>query len=462
MPAAATPFLHVFVGRYSLPVPLGLILAAAVLVVAVSFLLLYLAPPAIHDDEDSAEPEAPAWLVRGLTGFWSVLIAFIVLEALFGRQDQLLFNPGAVLFWIWALPLVPVLHCLAGGLYGASNPFAALTGRISSRPRLAAAEVILKRLGYWPALVQLLVIIWGESVQVVAQSPRVLGVLALLYVVIQVAGGLLLGRGWYRGGDVFQAVTELASTVAPVGLRRDAGGVVRFVKGFNPSRSLPWRPGREALITLWLAGVLADGLRQLPAWRAVIAPGLTSLIQSVDNSMGVDAEDAVTITVEIAVAWVAFSYFFWFFSILAAWLSSGGARDGLSRRINRVSDAVAPSLIPIALAYLLAHNLTQILVVGPMIVTTFGRPVSDLPRLYQDQLRFVSAAWVWWLQVAAIVAGHVIAVMMAHARLARAIEAGTGPAAGRRAALRADLGWLTAMLLYTATSLWIIAQPITA
>lgn len=462
MPAAAPPVLHVFVGRYGLPVPLGLVLVAAVLVVGASFLLIYLAPPAIHDDEESAGAEAPGWLAPGLTGFWSALIAFIVLEGLFGRQEQLLFNPGAVLFWIWALPLVPFLHCLVGGLYEVSNPFAALTGRLSSRPLLANADRILKRLGYWPALVQLLVIIWGESVEFVAQSPRMLAVLALSYVLAQVAGGLLLGRGWYPGGDVFQAVTGLASTIAPVALRRRPGGAVGFVSGFNPSRPLPWRPGREALITLWLAGVLADGLRQLPAWRAAIAPGLTSLIQAVNSSIGLEADDAVTITVEIAVAWMGFSYFFWFFSIVAAWLSAGGARKDLSRRVNRVSDAVAPSLIPIALAYLFAHNLTQILVIGPMIVTTLGRPVSDLPRLYQDQLRLVSPAWVWWLQVAAIVAGHVIAVVVAHARLSRAFDSPSRPgASGRRAALPADLGWLTAMLLYTATSLWIIAQPIT-
>jgi hypothetical protein len=32
----------------------------------------------------------------------------------------------------------------------------------------------------------------------------------------------------------------------------------------------------------------------------------------------------------------------------------------------------------------------------------------------------------------------------------------------RAAVLLADLGWLSAMLIYTATSLWILAMPITA
>jgi hypothetical protein len=43
---------------------------------------------------------------------------------------------------------------------------------------------------------------------------------------------------------------------------------------------------------------------------------------------------------------------------------------------------------------------------------------------------------------------------MAHARLRDNEPDGS-------LAVRADLGWLSAMLIYTATSLWVLAQPIT-
>jgi len=43
---------------------------------------------------------------------------------------------------------------------------------------------------------------------------------------------------------------------------------------------------------------------------------------------------------------------------------------------------------------------------------------------------------------------------MAHARLRESEPVGN-------LAIRADLGWLSAMLIYTATSLWVLAQPIT-
>jgi hypothetical protein len=70
---------------------------------------------------------------------------------------------------------------------------------------------------------------------------------------------------------------------------------------------------------------------------------------------------------------------------------------------------------------------------------------------------------VWWVQVVAIVLGHVIAVVMAHARISHDTEGGADSTMrSRDLALRADLGWLSAMLIYTATSLWILAQPITA
>jgi hypothetical protein len=179
------------------------------------------------------------------------------------------------------------------------------------------------------------------------------------------------------------------------------------------------------------------------------------------------------------VTWAAFALFFWVFVALASILSASGGESGLAGpRLRQMAEIVSPALIPIALAYLLAHNLTQLLVVGPLIVTARDATASQLGALTQDQIRHLSPGVVWWTQAGLIVLGHVVAVVMAHSRLApsiqsrratRAQEAGLTPGPmlvvggrAREAAVRADLGWLSAMLIYTATSLWILAQPITA
>jgi hypothetical protein len=292
---------------------------------------------------------------------------------------------------------------------------------------------------------QLFILVWFElALRVVPNTPRALGLLTVVYAVFQVGMGAWLGEAWYRGGDVFSAITALASTVAPVAISRDEDGFVRLKVGFRPARFLPEGRGREALITLWLAGVLADGVRVTPIWRAV-----TDATQNFAGSMGqvasVDLGDLILDTAEIVATWVAFAAFFWAFAYIAASL--------IRRPTGDIARVVSPSLIPIALAYLLAHNLTQILVIGPLL---FAAPssIADAQLMLRRNASGLNPALVFLVQAGAIVVGHVVAVMMAHARLSQSEKDGN-------LAIRADLGWLSAMLIYTATSLWVLAQPIT-
>ena len=61
---------------------------------------------------------------------------------------------------------------------------------------------------------------------------------------------------------------------------------------------------------------------------------------------------------------------------------------------------------------------------------------------------------VWFVGVAAIVIGHVIAVYVAHAISMKTINS-------RSEALRSQYPMVVLMVGYTVISLWIIAQPIT-
>ena len=59
----------------------------------------------------------------------------------------------------------------------------------------------------------------------------------------------------------------------------------------------------------------------------------------------------------------------------------------------------------------------------------------------------------WYVAVPAIVIAHVIAVCLAHLLALREFP-------GRRAALRSQYPMVALMIVYTMSSLWIIAQPI--
>jgi len=65
-----------------------------------------------------------------------------------------------------------------------------------------------------------------------------------------------------------------------------------------------------------------------------------------------------------------------------------------------------------------------------------------------------SAALVWYVQVVLIVSGHVIAMYLAHLRAGERFRAA-------QSVLLSQYPILVLMVLYTMTSLWILAQQVT-
>ena len=74
---------------------------------------------------------------------------------------------------------------------------------------------------------------------------------------------------------------------------------------------------------------------------------------------------------------------------------------------------------------------------------------------YRVNIAVVNAKFVWYVAVAAIVLGHIASVYIAHGISVRR-------GGDRSLALRGQYPMLVLMVFYTATSLWIIAQPIVA
>jgi hypothetical protein len=116
------------------------------------------------------------------------------------------------------------------------------------------------------------------------------------------------------------------------------------------------------------------------------------------------------------------------------------------------------SLISIAIAYLLAHYLTYLLIQGQLLVPLMSDPFGFAWNLfdtagYRPDTGIVGARFAWYTAVIDIVTGHVIAVYVAHVIAVR--EFGD-----RRAALRGQFAMLTLMVGYAMVSLWIVAQPI--
>ncbi len=114
--------------------------------------------------------------------------------------------------------------------------------------------------------------------------------------------------------------------------------------------------------------------------------------------------------------------------------------------------------MPIAIAYQVAHYYTYLLIQGQGIISHLSDPFGwgwDLFGTAGCEIRIgiVDAAFVWYSQVVLIVAGHVIAVYLAHLISLRLFG-------DPKRALRSQFPMLALMILYTISSLWILSQLI--
>jgi hypothetical protein len=116
------------------------------------------------------------------------------------------------------------------------------------------------------------------------------------------------------------------------------------------------------------------------------------------------------------------------------------------------------SLVPIALAYHLAHYFTYLLIQGQLAIPLASDPFGFGWNLFGTaafvpDFGLVDARVAWYTAVVAIVTGHIVAVYVAHVIALQEFQE-------RRAVVRSQLVMLVLMVGYTTASLWIIAQPI--
>ena len=146
--------------------------------------------------------------------------------------------------------------------------------------------------------------------------------------------------------------------------------------------------------------------------------------------------------------------------MLFAWMmaAAAGPSDAEPVSAGQVARLFVLSLIPIALAYHLAHYISFLLLAGQLIIPLVSDPFGfgwDLfgTADYRLDIAVVNARMVWYTAVAAIVVGHMVAVYLAHIAAMRVY-------ADTRRALRGQIPMLALMVGYTTFSLWILSQPI--
>jgi uncharacterized membrane protein len=421
--APAEAAAHAFGTRYDLPLPLAFWLAAAGLAVALSFLVFALALRRGAGYPQLFLLRIPPTVVGALRAV-SVCVFFVLIAAgLFGTQDPFR-NLAPAFVWIaWWIGFA-YLSALVGDVWALLNPWKALypAGRVGLSRKLPAA------VGVWPAAALLLAFAWIEIVWEGNAVPGNIAWLALGYSALTWAGMFVFGRdAWLASAEVFTVYFGFLARLAPAEVRSGKWYLRPPAAGLLDPR--PLAPSEAFFVIVMLATVTFDGLRETPLWAVS------------------DAHWTATTTAGLlAMPWVFALVIFGVCALM------GNASPGELVRL------FVPTLLPIALAYHVAHYLSYLLVAGqvviPLVSDPFGRGWDLFGTAhYKIAVGIVGARFAWYTSVVVIVLGHVLAMYVAH-RLA--LERFSGPQTARRS----QYPLAALMVAYTMLSLWILAQPI--
>lgn len=446
-----TPLLvpmHGIGSRRDLPLPFEFVLLGAALVLVISFLVLVLAwrrprwrgqPSGLRLGALTRLVDAPAF--RTVARLLALGVWVLAGVALWFGQDRVT-NPylGFLYVWVW-VGVVP-FSLLLGPAWRVLNPLRTLYRALAAIPgvghRLGRAP-LPGRVGILPATAGLAAFTFLELVQPSNNTLGVLRTWAVVWFVGVLGGALRWGEAWVAAADPFEAYGSLVARMSPW---RRVDGRLALV---NPLANLvagPHAVGTAAAVAVLLGSTAFDSFGATTGW-----------IRLVQNS-GVPAALWGTAGLAVMIAVVAIS-----FRLGVAGLRphlAGGSPDAVGDR-RRLADTMAASVIPIVIGYALGHYLSLLILEGQRTAILFSDPLGVGWNLFGTAELGIWSAWLDYptviavLQLAFIVGGHLLGVLVAH-ELAVARLRASG-------ALTGQLALLVVMIGYTLGGLVLLFSP---
>ena len=302
---------------------------------------------------------------------------------------------------------------------------------------------MVRRLGRYPAAGALFAFVALELAHPRPDYPRTLGIAIALYSYWALAGMAVYGREkWTRYGEGFAVAFAFLARIAPFAVR-DQRVVVRWpFTGLSGSEHVR---GTLVFIGVMLGSTSFDGFVRTSTWQNLLGNVRAELAGS-----SLRVVDLVTTLVNILGLITFVSV------VVLTYLVAVSVVRGLVHVERSLAPDFVLPLIPIAAAYMVAHYFSLFMIQGQFIITLISDPFGtgwDLLGTadFAPNLAIVSPETVWYVQVTALVVGHVAGLAIAHDRAVTLFD-------DRRAALRSQYPMLALMVLYTVGGLWVLSQ----
>jgi hypothetical protein len=456
------PVAHALVARKDLPIPAWLFAWGASIVLIVSFFALSAAWRTPRFEEERWRPLA-ARLSRALLGppmqvlcgaIGVFLLGLAIYAGLDGTEapDR---NFALTFIFVTAWLSFPLFSVIFGDVFRPFNPWRAIgraiggafTAIAGQRPaHLAYPEA----LGRWPAAIGLLGFVWLEVVYggsggvAVGLSPEPAALAALFYSLYALAMMALFGvEKWCEVGEVFSVYFGMFSQL---------GGFA--VKDGRLGRRLPlaaaghWAtiPGSLAVVVASIATTSFDGAQE-GAFMGGVEKGFNWLVDA-----GFDRLTALRLSATVIMLLT-------FAGIGLVYLIGVRGMAGVAGAppLEKLRSGFAHTLIPIAFAYLVAHYFSLFVFQEQaqftyLLSDPLGTATTDLFGTASAGVdyKLLSANAIWYVQVGALVIGHVAGLTLAHDRA-------TAYWGDYRQAARSQYWMLAVMVAFTCFGLYLLS-----
>lgn len=454
-----TIYAHAFGQQYNLPVPFWLYLYGAAATIVASFILIsYFASNkkiSTHNPnlELSAYKAFKIFTNRFVISCFKIFTVFLfllsILTGLFGTSNPIL-NFNMTFFWVVFVLGLTYLTFVFGNVYNFINPWKVVVSWFENYTgkKIVGIFKYPQRLGYFPALIVYFLFIWLELFA--NTTPFSLSITLAIYSLVNLTGALLWGKSdWFKYCEFFSVFFYLIGKIAPIKYENST-----FYLRPPFIESIEKKIDHVSLIffiIFMLSSTAYDGFKSTAQWlkfsAILIEPSLSTIFGR-DEYMILQGSR----TLGLILSLFLFLYLYFFFIYLAKLFSKS------AESLKELSQLFAATLIPIDLAYNIAHYYTLILTQGQSIIKLISDPFGFGWNIfntagYKQNLAIVNAAFTWHSQVAVIVLGHIAGVYLSHLVALKVFPS------AKKAAI-SQLPMLFLMLFYTMIGLWILSQPI--
>ncbi|HET6570563.1 MAG TPA: fenitrothion hydrolase [Solirubrobacterales bacterium] len=456
------PFAHALVARQDLPVPAWLFAWGASIVLIVSFFALSVGWRTPRFERDGWRPlgaglsraliSLPAQIACGLAGVF--LLGLAIYAGLRGTEapDR---NFALTFLYVTAWLGLPLFSVVLGDVFRPFNPWRAV-GRVAGGAFRALAGQrpahlrYPERLGRWPAAIGLIAVVWLEIVYgasggvAVGLDPHAAAVATLAYSLYTLAMMGLFGvEQWCRTGEVFSVYFGMFGRLGSFGAKDGRLGVRR---PFAAATSWATVPGSAAVVIASIATTSFDGAQE-GAFKSALESTFNHLV---DAGLGPTSALRTTDTIFILLT---------FAGVALVYLIGVRGMAGVpgAPSFEKLRSGFAHTLIPIAFAYLVAHYFSLFVFQEQaqftyLLSDPLGTGTTDLFGTASSGIdfRLLSANAIWYVQVGALVVGHVVGLTLAHDRA-------TAYWGDYRQATRSQYWMLAVMVAFTCFGLYLLS-----